>query len=107
MGKNRKAVITVSTREATLKRRLRSHLKSLGFTKTEDGILMPPGSGKDNRTLLLRRKSKNLFYGIFSLLSVLLFPCSFPVPVSGQKPFTPVFMWDRCDQSPSAGQNSL
>lgn len=47
MGKNSKAVITVSTREATLKRRLRSHLRSLGFTKAEDGVLVPPGSGKD------------------------------------------------------------
>jgi hypothetical protein len=47
MPKNGKAVITVSMREATLKKRLRSHLKSLGFTKTDDGMLMPPGSGKD------------------------------------------------------------
>ena len=47
MGKNRKKVITISTREATLKKRLRSHLKSLGFTKNDDGILMPPGCGKD------------------------------------------------------------
>jgi hypothetical protein len=34
-------------REATLKKRLRSHLRSLGFTKTDDGMLTPPGSGKD------------------------------------------------------------
>jgi hypothetical protein len=47
MGKNRQAVITVSMREATLKKRLRSHLRSLGFTKTDDGVLMPPGSGKE------------------------------------------------------------
>jgi hypothetical protein len=37
MGKNDKAVICVSTREATLKKRLRHHLKSLGFHKTDDG----------------------------------------------------------------------
>jgi hypothetical protein len=47
MGKKRNAVITVSTREATLKKRLRSHLRSLGFTKSDDGVLMPPGSGKE------------------------------------------------------------
>jgi hypothetical protein len=45
MGKRK--VITVSTREATLKKRLRSHLKSLGFTKNDEGILVPPGSSKD------------------------------------------------------------
>ncbi len=47
MGKSRRAVITVSTREASLKRRLRSHLRSLGFHKTDDGTLAPPGEGKD------------------------------------------------------------
>ncbi len=47
MGKNPIAVITVSTREATLKKRLRKHLRSLGFHKSDDGVLMPPGSGKD------------------------------------------------------------
>jgi Domain of unknown function (DUF4338) len=45
MGK--KKVITVSTREAALKKRLRSHLKSLGFTKNGEGTLVPPGSSKD------------------------------------------------------------
>ena len=47
MGKNGKAVICVSTREATLKKRLRRHLKSLGFHKTDDGIFAPPDAGKD------------------------------------------------------------
>lgn len=47
MGKSRRAVITVSTREASLKRRLRYHLRSLGFHKTDDGTLAPPGEGKD------------------------------------------------------------
>ena len=45
MGKRKD--ITVSTREATLKKRLRSHIKSLGFTKNEEGTLVPPGSSKD------------------------------------------------------------
>jgi len=47
MGKNGKAVICVSTREATLKKRLRRHLKSLGFHKTDEGVFAPPGAGKD------------------------------------------------------------
>lgn len=46
-GKNTKQLITVSTREATLKRRFRHHLKSLGFHKADDGTLLPPGTGKD------------------------------------------------------------
>lgn len=47
MGKKRKAVIIVSTRVATLKKRLRSHLKSLGFHKTDDGTFTAPGASKD------------------------------------------------------------
>ena len=45
--KNTKAIITVSTREATLKKRFRRHLKSLGFQKDDDGALIPPGTGKE------------------------------------------------------------
>ena len=47
MGKNGKAVICVSTREASLKKRLRRHLKSLGFHKTDDGTIARTGAGKD------------------------------------------------------------
>ena len=47
MGKKRKAVICVSIREATLKKRLRRHLRSLGFHKTDEGVFAPPGAGKD------------------------------------------------------------
>jgi hypothetical protein len=47
MGKKRKAVIIVSTRVATLKKRLRSHLKSLGFHKDDDGTFTAPGASKD------------------------------------------------------------
>ena len=47
MGKNGNAIICVSTREASLKKRLRRHLKSLGFHKTDDGTFAPPGAGKD------------------------------------------------------------
>src|SRR6266853_1516589 len=46
MRKNSKAVIVISA-QATLKRRLRRHLTSLGFQRAEDGTLRPPGTGKD------------------------------------------------------------
>jgi hypothetical protein len=47
MGKKGKTVICVSTREASLKKRLRRHLKSLGFHKADDGIFAPPDAGKE------------------------------------------------------------
>lgn len=40
-------VIRVSTREALLKRRLRRHLSSLGFHRTEGGELEAPGTTKE------------------------------------------------------------
>jgi hypothetical protein len=40
MGKNGGNLISVSTREASLKRRLRRHLKALGFHKGDDGTLI-------------------------------------------------------------------
>lgn len=40
-------VVRVTTREANLKRRLRRHLKSLGFEKNKDGELAPRGTGKE------------------------------------------------------------
>ncbi len=47
MANNHNGVITVPMREAALKKRLRRHLKSLGFQKSSDGALVPPGTGKD------------------------------------------------------------
>ncbi len=40
-------VVTLSTREASLKKLFRRHLRSLGFRKAADGTLLPPGTGKD------------------------------------------------------------
>lgn len=40
-------IIKIETRQASLKRRLRRHLKNLGFTKSADGLLETSGSGKD------------------------------------------------------------
>ncbi len=47
MGKKTNSVIVLSA-QATLKRRLRRHLTSLGFRKAQDGSLTPPGTGKDS-----------------------------------------------------------
>lgn len=47
LTKRKATVVSVSTREANLKRRLRRHLTSLGFNKNEEGELVPPGTGKD------------------------------------------------------------
>lgn len=46
-AKNGKNVVTVSAREASLKKRFRRHLRSLGFQKAADGTLLPPGTGKE------------------------------------------------------------
>lgn len=40
-------VIEIAARQASIKRRLRRHLKNLGFHKTEAGMLEISGSGKD------------------------------------------------------------
>jgi hypothetical protein len=46
MGRKTNSVIVLSA-QATLKRRLRHHLVSLGFQKAKDGSLIPPGTEKD------------------------------------------------------------
>ena len=43
----KKISIRISAREANLKRRLRRHLKSIGFSKGSDGGLVIKGGGKD------------------------------------------------------------
>ena len=45
-GTNEKVVVLAS-REANLKRKLRRHLRSLGFKKSENGLFQVEGSGKD------------------------------------------------------------
>lgn len=40
-------VVNVNPREANLKRKLREHLQSLGFTKSDSGTLQAPGNTKD------------------------------------------------------------
>lgn len=40
-------VVNISAREALLKRKLRRHLRSLGYTKSEKGELVAPSGGKE------------------------------------------------------------
>ena len=47
MGTSKKQVVSIASREATLKRKLRRHLRALGFRKSKDGVLQIGGSGKD------------------------------------------------------------
>lgn len=56
-----KNIIAIAAFEANLKRRLRAHLKSLGYTKAPDGGLQPPGSSKDAvRALHLAQRNDRL-----------------------------------------------
>ncbi len=47
MAKPKRNIIKFSARDAALRRRVRRHLTSLGFRKAKNGLLEPPGSGKD------------------------------------------------------------
>lgn len=45
--KRKKSVIAIASREANLVRRLRRHLRNLGFRKNSDGQLVTEGTGKE------------------------------------------------------------
>ena len=47
MPTGRAIIIGVNPREANLKRKVREHLHQLGFTRTQEGALCPPGNGKE------------------------------------------------------------
>lgn len=40
-------IITIETRKASLKRKIRRHLRSMGFARDEKGLLVPPDLSKD------------------------------------------------------------
>ena len=46
--KKKKAIIGAFTPEAILKRKIRVHLRKLGFHKSPDGALLPPSSSKES-----------------------------------------------------------
>lgn len=61
MPKGDAIIIGVNPREANLKRKLREHLHSLGFTKTDEGALRAPGNTKDAiRTLHSAQREERL-----------------------------------------------
>lgn len=54
-------VVSALQNDANLKRRIRLHLKSLGFTKAEDGSLRPPDLSKETYRHLHRKQKKAKF----------------------------------------------
>jgi hypothetical protein len=50
--KKRSNVVTISAREARLRRKIREHLHGLGFTKNSTGLLVPPSLDKAGYRLL-------------------------------------------------------
>ena len=52
MSEETSKIINVSLRPATLKRKIRSHLRTLGFRKTKDGFLYVSDESKDSIRLL-------------------------------------------------------
>ncbi len=57
----RKNIVRVVSREANLKRKLRVHLRNLGFSKAKDGSLIIEGGGKDViRTLHRSQRAERL-----------------------------------------------
>jgi hypothetical protein len=45
--KSKSSVVAAFTPEAVLKRKVRAHLRKLGFDKSSDGSLCPPSSSKE------------------------------------------------------------
>ncbi|MGB8129129.1 MAG: hypothetical protein WCG81_05005, partial [Candidatus Angelobacter sp.] len=68
------------------------------MTKPERGKSIEP---YDMLPSNIKQAINFLLLDAFSLLCLLLFPCSFPVPISGRKPFSPVFTsgWTRLSRS--------
>ena len=61
MPKSNNTVINIASREANLKRKLRTHLRNLGFRKSHDGVLRVSGSGKEIvRTLHRAQREERL-----------------------------------------------
>jgi hypothetical protein len=46
--KKKTPIIGAFTQEAILKRKVRAHLRKLGFDKSDDGKLLPPSSSKES-----------------------------------------------------------
>lgn len=59
MTKQIQPIISISAREANLKRKLRKHLRSIGFTRSNSGELTIEGEGKDIVRALHRAQRKD------------------------------------------------
>lgn len=54
-------VVAIRSREARLKRKLRAHLKELGFSRAQDGTLLPPHLGKETyRSIHAHQRAEKL-----------------------------------------------
>lgn len=61
MNPKEKKIVNLASREANLKRKLRRHLQSLGFKKTENGLFQVEGNSKDViRTLHAAQREERL-----------------------------------------------
>lgn len=61
MSRNKRNVVSIVSREASIERKLRAHLKNLGFTKSDEGVLQIAGSGKEIvRTLHRAQREERL-----------------------------------------------
>jgi hypothetical protein len=61
MGKKRAVVVSAFSPEATLKRKVRDHLRKLGFTRASDGALVSPSSSKEKiRSLHFEQRKARL-----------------------------------------------
>jgi hypothetical protein len=55
--KRKTIIVAAFTPEAVLKRKIRAHLRKLGFKKAPGGTLLPPSSAKENvRALHLEQR---------------------------------------------------
>lgn len=58
--KNKAVVVAAFTQEAVLKRKIRAHLRKLGFDKGKNGALRPPSSSKESVRSLHAEQRKAL-----------------------------------------------
>ena len=58
MRKKKSVVVSAFTLEANLKRKIRTHLRKLGFKRTEGGALKPPSSSKETIRALHQEQRK-------------------------------------------------
>lgn len=70
MPNGKTEIICVNPREANLKRKLREHLQSLGFTKSAEGALQAPGNSKDSIRLLHRAQREERLLATQKLVSL-------------------------------------